>query len=139
MSTDDTYDRPHIRRKKTPQDWITAVGGIIAIVGSLSVFVGWVLDLLPFERSQAHRMDFEALGVKIAQNTTNIQSTQSIMEILQRNSLLTLELQLQARIESISTTLATMNPSEQAYRTLVDTKATAQQQLDEVKRQLNRR
>lgn len=47
-----TAPTAHHRRRKTFQDWITTVGGIVAILGSAAVTVGWAYDKLPFERAE---------------------------------------------------------------------------------------
>ena len=46
--------RPHVRRRKSFQDWVTTTGGLIAIAGTFVAVVAWAQDQLPFVKSDVY-------------------------------------------------------------------------------------
>ena len=65
----------------------------------------------------------------------NLQTGQNA---IQRNGLLTLQLQLQQRVDALDTTLKTMPQDRPTHYQIVNARNEAVQQLEEIKRQLGR-
>ncbi len=134
----ESADRPHVKRRKTFQDWVTTVGGMVAIIGAFATGISFVLGVMPFVRTDLYAADMIRLKEKDAQFETQGKETKEAIVTIQRNGLLTLQLQLKSRIDLLQVTLKQMPQSSPSYIGILSEINGAQQQLDEISRQLNR-
>ena len=130
--------RPHVKRWKTFQDWVTTVGGMVAIIGSIAAGVSFLFGVLPFIRTDLYANDQTVIDRRISAVENISEQNTAALTTIQRTGMLSLQLQLKSRIDLINTTLNQITPNNQAYFGLQSEKNTAQQQLDEITRQLNR-
>lgn len=130
-------DAPH-RRRKTFQDWVTTTGGILAILASLGCAVAWLGGFMPWLRIDVYAQDKAAADLRVLKVEATAQSLTAGMAVIQRNGLLTLQLQLQQKIDGLTATLKTVSPSNPNYYQVNSTIADLQQQVDEIKRQLRK-
>lgn len=136
--TDTEPPRQHVRRKKTLQDWITTVSSLLGVIAAIGVFMGSVTDALPFVQKPSYAHDMAENDVRFQKVEASTQSLTTSMTAIQRNGLLTLQLQLQQRIDALAGTLKTLAPNSQNFYQLSVAHDEAQQQLEEIKRQLRR-
>lgn len=140
QATIDTEDEPreYTRRRKTFQDWVTTTGGLLAILATLGGVAAWVSGMMPWLRTDVYARDFTANDIRVQKVEASTQQLSASVATIQRNGLLTLQLQLQQRIDSLSATMKTLHPGSEAYNQLSTTYYEASQQLAEINRQLRR-
>ncbi len=138
MTDTDDDPPPHRRRKKSFQDWVTTTGGIIAILAFLGGLVAWMAGFMPWLRIDVYAQDKVAADMRVAKVEMSTQQLNAAMTVIQRNGLLTLQLQLQQRVDSLTTALKTIPPGSATYNQLSTAYYEAAQQLAEVNRQLGR-
>ncbi len=133
-----TAERPHIKRRKTFQDWVATVGGMVAIIGSIGAGASFVLGTLPFVRTDLYAQDLGTLRAHDSANEALGKTNATALQQIQRTGLLNLQLQLKLRIDILN---ATINQAPRGSSLIVSLQAernAAEQQLDEITRQLNR-
>ena len=134
----DEMPRPYTKRRKTFQDWITTVGGMVAIVGAAGAGIGFILGVLPFVRTDVYATDKIMFEQRVDAIDTMAKQSAADLTDIKRTSLLSLQLQLRTRIDLITTAMSQMNKSLPAYPGLQVELNVTQQQFDEITRQLNR-
>ena len=130
--------RPHVRRRKSCQDWVTTTGGLIAIAGTFVAVVAWAQDQLPFVKSEVYAEEVNVIRDRMSIVEGKLGNLQTGQNAIQRNGLLTLQLQLQQRVDALDTTLKTMPQDRPTHYQIVNARNEAVQQLEEIKRQLGR-
>ena len=130
--------RTHVRRRKSFQDLVTTTGGLIAIAGTFVAVVAWAQDQLPFVKSEVYAQETKSINDRMGVVEGKLEGLQSSQNAIQRNGLLTLQLQLQQRVDALDITLKTMPQDSPTHYQIVNARNEAIQQLDEIKRQLGR-
>lgn len=126
------------KRRKTMTDWINIGASWVAIVGGTAAALGWALDAVPFVKAQVYSADKSAIDGRVANLEGQFRTMSSSVQNIQRNGILSLQLQLKQRLDVLMATLATTPRAAPNYFALQNEVNTLQQQLDEVTRQLNR-
>jgi hypothetical protein len=138
--SDDSEEAPrsHTRRKRTTQDWVTTTGGVIAITASLGTAIAWAQDQLPFVKNSTYEQRSKDVDSRLNDLSDKVNGLMTGQSSIQRTGLLSLELQLQQRVDSISEAIVKLTAGSTEHSTLVQTRAGFQQQLREVSRQLGK-
>lgn len=136
--TDTDEPREFVKRKKTAQDRISMIGGLVAILATLSGGVSFVFGLMPWVRTDVYTHDSAANDARVMKVETAAQNLSASVAAIQRNGLLTLQLQLQQRVDSLTAALKTIPLGSASYNQLSTAYYEAAQQLAEVNRQLGR-
>ena len=130
--------RPHVRRRKTMSDYITTTSALLGALAAVAVFMGSLTDALPFVQKTPYIQDMVEVEVRFQKVESSTQTLNASMEAIQHNGLLTLQLQLQQRVDALTDALKTIPPNTQNYYQIGAARNEAQQQLEEIKRQLGR-
>lgn len=130
--------RPHVRRRKTIMDYVIMVSGLSGAIAGLSVATGAATDALPFVQKAPYAKDWAVNDLRVQKTESQVQLLSSELSTIQRNGLMTLQLQLQARAESLKTALKDIPQNSPMYFDLRSTHSETLQQLEDIKRQLNR-
>lgn len=139
MSEEDEQPaRAHVRRKKTVYDMVVGAGSVAGAMAAIGVTWTAMTDQLPFEKKLDHAADIAQLVEKNYATEQLAKTTAEAMQDIKRTGLLNLQLQLQSRVEVIGSAMDGLPKNGQAWLGLLNEKNTMQQQLEEIKRQLNR-
>lgn len=141
MSDNDTKTRTHedfIVRRKTFQDLVTTVGGVTAILSAIAMGALYLLGILPFVKQDVYANDrsTDRAEVFVLQSQQRVQAV-DIAEI-KRNGLLTIQLQIMARIDSLSASAASAQRAGQSTYAVQNEINALRQNLEEINRQLAR-
>lgn len=137
-STDVSPPHQWVRRKKTGQDYIATIGGLVAIVATLAGFASYAAGKMPWVKIDVYDKDQAERDLRVLKVEATTQTLNANMETVRRNGLLTLQLQLQQRIDALAATLKTMPPNSQSFYQLSVAHDEAAQQIEEIKRQLRK-
>ena len=119
-------------------DYITTTSALLGALAAVAVFMGSLTDALPFVQKTPYIQDMVEVEVRFQKVESSTQTLNASMEAIQHNGLLTLQLQLQQRVDALTDTLKTIPPNTQNYYQIGAARNEAQQQLEEIKRQLGR-
>jgi len=129
--------RQMIARKITLVAWVTTLGSIVAIMASFATMFAWAEDKIPFVKNSTF-INRETVVDKRLNELTDITNDLMVGQSeIQRNGLLSLELQLRTSISELDDGIG-KTARENDRRILMQTRIEMSQRLDEVKRKLTR-
>ena len=144
---EDTDDAPrtYVRRKKTAYDIVIAAGSLAGALGLIGVGFTTITDRLPFEQKETHAADIREVKsiidngrVMLAQVRTDNEDTRAIIIGMQRDQWRTLQLQLEQKIDALTTAIESQPPNSQVRQQLQQARAEVRQQLSEINMKLQR-
>lgn len=110
----------------------------MAIVGSIAGAIAWSIGVMPFVRTDVYQNDVAAIRAQVSGLEIMSQATARDLGGIKRTGLLNLQINLQSRVELLSGVMDGIPKGSQVWIGLAKERDTTQQQLDEVKRELNR-
>lgn len=121
----------YIRRRRTFSDRANSVSTVLTIAVTVAGIAAWALNYIPYLRTDVYAKDEAAEDLRF-------QKIETPMARMERNGLLSLQLQLQSKIETLTAALKVTAPNSPNYYAVSSSIADYQQQADEVRRQLRR-
>ena len=123
---------------KSVYDMTIAAGSLAGALAAIGIGYTTLTDNMPFERKETHADDMRLVNVQIAQAKVDTADTRMLIQSMQRDQWRSLQLQLQQRIDALAEAINNPQTSPPVRGQLLQARAEAQQQLNEVSVRLNR-
>lgn len=95
-------------RAMTPKDMILAVSGLIGAISAILIGLGTIADALPFVQKHPYAMDWAANDHELQGIRSDHDKDHETVSALVRNSQLSLQIQMQTKVDALAATLKHM-------------------------------